>query len=173
MSHRTVNLRGTPFAVEGPELKPGDTAPNFRLQQNTPDGLKEITLDDFAGKTLLLSVVPSLDTSVCAQQTRTFNQRAAQLPENVAILTVSMDLPFAQARFCGAENIERLQTASDHITGDFGRAYGLLIAEGPLKRVLARAVFVIGPDRKIKYVEYVPEITQEPNYDAALAAAKA
>jgi thiol peroxidase len=170
MSHRTVSFKGNPVPLEGPELKPGDAAPNFRLQQNAADGLGDVTLDDFAGKTLLISVVPSIDTSVCAQQTRTFNQKAAQLPDNVAVLTVSMDLPFAQARFCGSEHIDRIKVLSDHRTGDFGRAYGLLIAEGPLQRILARAVFVVSPDRKVKYVEYVPEITQEPNYDAALAA---
>lgn len=167
---RTVTLKGNPVTLDGPELKPGDLAPNFRLQLNAAEDFREITLEDFAGKTLLISVVPSLDTSVCAVQTRTFNQKAAQLPENVAVLTVSMDLPFAQARFCGAEHIDKIKVASDHITAEFGQSYGVLIAEGPLKRILARSVFVIGPDRKIKYVEYVPEITSEPNYDAALAA---
>ena len=170
MSDRTVTLRGTPFQVEGPELKPGDKAPDFKLQQRTESGLQDISLRDFAGKTLLLSVVPSLDTSVCALQTKKFNERAAQLPENVAILTVSTDLPFAQGRFCGAEGIDRLMTASDHLDVSFGKAYGVLIADGPLARVLARSIFVVTPDGNLKYVEYVPEIASEPDYDAALAA---
>lgn len=170
MAERTVTMRGNAFPVEGPELKPGDKAPDFKLQQPSPSGLKDVTLADFAGKTLLLSVAPSLDTSVCALQTRTFNQRAAQLPDNVAVLTVTADLPFAQARFCGAEGIDKLQTASDHRDVSFGKNYGVLIAGGPLERVLARAVFVVGPDGRLTYTEYVPEISNEPNYDAALAA---
>jgi thiol peroxidase len=170
MSDRTVTLRGTPFPLEGPALKPGDKAPDFTLQQRTESGLQEISLKDFAGKTLLLSVVPSLDTPVCALQTKKFNERAAQLPENVAILTVSTDLPFAQARFCGAEGIDRLQTASDHRDVSFGKAYGVLVAGGPFARVLARSIFVVTPDSRLKYVEYVPEIASEPDYDAALAA---
>ena len=172
MSTRNVTMKGNPFAVDGPELKVGDKAPDFNLQANTPDGLKDLSLKDFAGKTLVLSVLPSLDTSVCATQTRTFNQKAAQLPDDVAILTVSTDLPFAQGRFCGAENIDKLQTASDHRDSSFGKAYGVLIAEGPLQRILARSIFVIGPDGVLKYVEYIPEIASEPNYDAALNAVK-
>ncbi len=170
MSDRTVTLRGNAFPVEGPELHPGDMAPDFMLQQQTPEGLRDVTLDNFAGKTVLLSVVPSLDTSVCALQTRKFNERAAQLPSDVAVLTVSADLPFAQGRFCGAEGIDKLQTASDHRDMSFGKAYGVLIGAGPLQRVLARAVFVVGPDRKVRYVQYVPEISSEPDYNAALAA---
>ncbi len=170
MAERSVTLRGNPFPVEGPQLKPGDKAPDFTLQQNTGSGLKDLSLSDFQGKTLILSVVPSLDTPVCALQTKKFNERAAQLPDNVAILTVSADLPFAQARFCGAEGIAKLQTASDHRDVSFGKAYGVLITDGPLKRVLARSIFVAGPDGTLKHVEYVPEIAHEPNYDAALAA---
>lgn len=173
MAGRTTTLRGAPFSLEGPELKPGDTAPDFELQENSASGLTNTHLDDFAGKTLLLSVVPSLDTPVCATQTRTFNQRAAGLPDNVAVLTVSADLPFAQARFCGAEGIDRLRAASDHRDVRFGRSYGVLIHEGPLARVLSRAIFIVGPDKKLRYVEYVPEVASEPNYDAALAAAGA
>src|SRR5690349_20268624 len=114
MSDRTTALRGNPVPLDGPELKPGDKAPDFKLQTRTSEGLKDLSLADFAGKTLLLSVVPSLDTPVCALQTKTFNEKASKLPENVAILTVSTDLPFAQARFCGAEGIDKLQAASDH-----------------------------------------------------------
>ena len=171
MSDRTTGLKGTPFKLEGPELKRGDKAPDFKLQQKTAAGLEDVKLSDFAGKTLLLSVVPSLDTPVCALQTKTFNERAAKLPANVAILTVSTDLPFAQGRFCGAEGIDRIQTASDHRDVSFGKAYGTLIVEGPFQRVLSRAVFVIGPDGVLKHVEYVPEVPDHPNYDAALSAA--
>jgi thiol peroxidase len=170
MANRTVAFKGNPIPVEGPELKAGDKAPDFKLQGGAAAGFPDITLASFAGKTVLLSVVPSLDTSVCALQTKKFNERASQLPENVAVVTVSMDLPFAQARFCGAENIDKLQAASDHRDASFGKAYGILIAEGPLTRILARSTFVIGPDGTLKHVEYVPEIASEPNYDAALAA---
>ncbi len=170
MADRTTSLRGTPFHLEGPELKPGQKAPDFKLQERTAEGLKDVTLADFAGKTLLLSVVPSLDTPVCALQTKKFNESAANLPDTVAVLTVSADLPFAQARFCGAEGIDKLRAASDHRDVNFGKAYGVLITEGPFARVLSRAVFVVNPDGTLKHVEYVPEIPEHPNYDAALAA---
>ena len=170
MANRTTGIKGAQFALEGPELTPGQKAPDFRLQQKTETGMQDVTLADYAGKTLLLSVLPSLDTPVCAIQTKTFNERAAQLPENVAVLTVSTDLPFAQGRFCGAEGINKIQSASDHREASFGKAYGVLIAEGPLQRVLSRAIFVVGPDGVLKYVEYVPEVPDHPNYDAALGA---
>lgn len=170
MANRATGLKGAQFALEGPELKPGDKAPDFRLQQNTAAGLEDVSLSNFAGKTLLISVVPSLDTPVCAIQTKTFNERASQLKDDVAILTVSTDLPFAQGRFCGAEGIDKIQSASDHRDVNFGKAYGVLIAEGPLERVLSRAIFVIRPDGVLKYVEYVPEVPDHPNYDAALNA---
>ena len=170
MPQRTTAARDKNFALEGPELKPGDKAPDFKLQQRTDAGLIDVTLADFAGKTLLLSVVPSLDTPVCALQTKRFNESAAKLPETDAVLTVSTDLPFAQARFCGAEGVDKLQCASDHRDVNFGKAYGVLIAEGPFERCLSRAIFVVGPDGIIKYVEYVPNIPDHPNYDAALAA---
>lgn len=170
MSDRTTTLKGTPFPLAGHQLAPGDAAPDFKLQERTETGLHDVTLGDFAGKTLLLSVVPSLDTPVCAIQTKKFNERAAALPTSVAVLTVSTDLPFAQARFCGAEGVDKLRTASDHRDVSFGRAYGTLIDGGPFARVLSRAVFVVGPDRKLKYVQYVPEVADEPDYDSALAA---
>jgi len=169
MSHG-VTMRGNPVSLAGEALKAGDKAPDFVLQQRTDAGLVDVTLADFAGKTLILSVLPSLDTPVCALQTKTFNERAAQLPENVAILTVSTDLPFAQARFCGAEGVDKLQSASDHRDVNFGKSYGVLIAEGPLSRILARAIFVVGPDGILKHVEYVGDIATEPDYNAALAA---
>lgn len=170
MAERTVTMRGTPLPVVGPELKVGDSAPDFRLHQRSPEGLKDVTLADFAGKTLILSVVPSLDTPVCEMQTLKFNEEITGLPSNVEVLTVSMDLPFAQARFCNEKSAHHVQTASDHRDASFGRAYGTLIE--PL-RLEARAVFVVGPDRTLKHVEYVPEVTEQPNYDAALAAARA
>jgi thioredoxin-dependent peroxiredoxin len=170
MANRTTNLKGNPVPLEGPELKVGDKAPDFTLQMRTEGGMKDITLADYAGKTLLLSVLPSLDTPVCAIQTKKFNERAAQLPDSVAILTVSTDLPFAQGRFCGAEGIDKLQTASDHRDVNFGKAYGTLITEGAFARVHSRAIFVVDPSGTLKHVEYVPEVAEEPNYDAALAA---
>lgn len=166
---RTVTLKGSPLPVEGPELKAGDPAPDFRLHQATPEGLKDVTLEDFAGKTLLLAAVASLDTSVCSDMTRRFNEEAQRLPDTVAVLTVSTDLPFAQGRFCADYNITRIQTASDHRDLSFGRAYGVLI---PSLRLLSRAVFVVRPDRTLAYAEYVPEIADLPNFDAALAAAR-
>jgi thiol peroxidase len=170
MSNRTTGLKGKQFPLEGPELKPGDRAPDFKLQKRTDGGFEDVTLATYAGKTLLLSVVPSLDTPVCAIQTKTFNERAAALPDNVAVVTVSTDLPFAQARFCGAEGIDKIETVSDHRDVSFGKAYGTLIAEGPFQRVLSRAIFVAGPDGVLKHVEYVPEVPDQPNYEAALAA---
>jgi len=169
MSGRTVKMRGNPLPVAGPELHAGDRAPDFKLHQRGPDGLRDVTLHDFSGKTLLLSVVPSLDTPVCEAQTKRFNEEAGRLSGNVAILTVSMDLPFAQARFCGANGVDRIQTASDHRDATFGRAYGTLIE--PL-RLEARALFVVGKDGHLKHVQYVPEVTEHPDYEAALAAAR-
>lgn len=170
MSERTTGMRGAQFPLVGPELHVGDKAPDFKLQKRTEAGLEDVTLADFAGKTLLISVLPSLDTPVCALQTKTFNEKAAQLPDSVAVLTVSMDLPFAQARFCGAEEVNKIGTASDHRDAGFGAAYGVLIGEGPLQRVLSRAIFVVNTDGTLKHVEYVPEVPDHPNYDAALAA---
>jgi thiol peroxidase len=169
MATRTVTMRGTPLPVAGPELRVGDRAPAFKLHQRGPDGLRDVTLADFAGRTLLLSVVPSLDTPVCEMQTKRFDDEAAALPADVAVLTVSMDLPFAQARFCGDKGVSRIQTASDHRDAAFGRSYGTLIE--PL-RLEARAVFVVGPDGTLRHVQYVPEVTTEPDYQAALAAVR-
>lgn len=166
---RTVTMKGTPLPVEGPELKPGDTAPDFCLHRATPEGLRDVTLADFAGKTLVFSVVASLDTSVCATMTKRIADEFLTLPDSVEVLTVSTDLPFAQARFCNDHAITRTKTASDHRDVSFGRAYGVLI---PPLRILARAVFVVSPDRRITHVEYVPELAQEPNYEALLDAVK-
>lgn len=168
MAERTVTMKGTPLPLEGPELKVGDKAPDFRLHQRTDAGLEDLTLGDFSGKTVIISVVPSLDTPVCELQTLRFNEEAANL-SGVEVLTVSMDLPFAQARFCSEKCADRVKTASDHRDASFGKAYGTLI---PALRLEARSIFVVGPDGNLKYVEYVPEVTEHPNYDAALAAAK-
>ncbi len=164
---RSTTLRGNPLPLEGPELKAGGKAPDATLSK---DLVNEVKLSDFRGKTRILSVVPSLDTPVCAAQTKRFNEEAVKLP-NAVFVTISCDLPMAQARFCGAEGIdkEKLIVLSDHRRTEFGKAYGTLVA--PL-RVLSRAVFVVGPDDTIKYAEYVPEIANHPNYDAVLAAAK-
>ncbi|NUQ69494.1 MAG: thiol peroxidase [Chthonomonadales bacterium] len=169
MNDRTVTMRGTPLHLRGIELRVGDRAPDIRLQQRSPEGLKDITWDDFDGKNVILSVVPSLDTPVCEKQTVRFNDEVISLPANVEVLTVSMDLPFAQARFCSEKGTHQVQTASDHRTAEFGEAYGVLIEE---LRLLARAIFVVDVNRQIRYVEYVPEVTDQPDYDRALAAAR-
>ena len=161
-----VSFLGNPLTAVGPELKAADKAPGFSVLSND---LKPVTLADSAGKVRLLSVVPSLDTPVCDMQTRRFNQEASTLGDNVVILTVSMDLPFAQKRWCGAAGIDRVQTLSDHRDESFGLAYGTLIKE---LRLLSRAIFVVDANDTIRYVEYVKEISSHPNYDAALAAAR-
>ncbi|MGC8784553.1 MAG: thiol peroxidase [Armatimonadota bacterium] len=161
-----VTFKGQPMTLVGPELKPGDKAPDFTIIDQS---LQPASLKDYAGKVVLLSVVPSLDTGICSAQTKRFNEESAKLPEDVAVLTISMDLPFAQARFCGAENIDRVKVLSDHRDASFAQAYGTLVKE---LRLECRAVFVIDRDGIIRYVEYVPEIASHPNYDAALEAVK-
>ena len=161
-----VTFKGNPLTVIGPEIKAGDKAPDFKLLAKD---LSTVTLKESQGKVRLISVVPPLDTPVCDQQTRRFNEEAAKLPANVEVLTVSCDLPFAQARFCGAANINRVKVLSDHKETAFGQAYGVLIKE---LRLLARSVFVVDASDKVRYVELVKEVTQHPNYDAALNAAK-
>ena len=161
-----VTFLGNPLTAEGPELKAGDKAPGFSVLSND---LKPVTLADTAGKIRLLSVVPSLDTPVCDMQTRRFNQEASSLGDHVVILTLSMDLPFAQKRWCGATGVDRVQTLSDYFEASFGLAYGTLIKE---LRLLSRAIFIVDASDTIRYVEYVKEISSHPNYDAALAAAR-
>lgn len=161
-----VTFKGNALTLVGPEIKAGDKAPNFQVIARD---LSPVTLDSSKGKVRLISVVPSLDTPVCDQQTRRFNEEAAKLPGNVEVLTVSVDLPFAQARFCGAANIDRVKTLSDHRELSFGQSYGVLIKE---LKLLARSVFVIDAEDRVQYVELVKEVTNHPNYDAALAAAK-
>ncbi len=159
-----TTMRGNPLTLIGPELKAGDKAPEFTLLNND---LKPVTLAETAGKVRILSTVPSLDTPVCDTETRRFNQEAAKLL-NVAILTVSMDLPFAQKRWCGAAGVDKVQTLSDHRDASFAQAYGTLIKE---LRLTSRAVFVVDKSGTLRHVEYVKEVASEPNYEAALAAA--
>jgi thioredoxin-dependent peroxiredoxin len=169
MPDRTTMMRGHQLPLSGPELHVGDPAPGFRLHQRGPDGLRDVTLADYAGKTLILSVVLSLDTPVCEIQTKRFNDEAAILPPNVEVLTVSMDLPFAQARFRQDKGVHQVSVASDHRDASLGEAYGVLIAS---LRLLSRAVFVVGSDGLLKHVQYVPEVTQEPDYEPAFIAAR-
>ncbi len=163
-----TKLKGNPVDLAGPELKVGDAAPDFSLQNNS---LEEVTLASITGKTCIIATVPSLDTPVCHEETKKFNEQAGDLP-NVEVLVVSMDLPFGQKRWCGAEGVENVKTLSAHRCTKFGEDYGTLISGGPLDRCLARAVFVVDPDGKLKHVEYVGEITEHPDYDTALNAAK-
>lgn len=163
-----VTLGGNPITVEGAFPKKGDTAPDFSL---TAKDLKDVGLKDFAGKRKVLNIVPSLDTPVCAKSTRVFNEKAGALPETV-VLVISADLPFAAGRFCTAEGINNVVTLSTLRGGDFKKQYGVDITSGPLKGVTARAVIVLDAGNKVLHSELVPEIKQEPNYDAALAALK-
>lgn len=165
----SVTFKGNPVTLQGTEVAVGETAPDFKVQKSSD--LSDYTLASSAGKTRILVAVPSLDTPVCDMETRRFNEEAAKLPE-VEIVTVSMDLPFAQKRWCGAAGVDKLITASDHRDASFGENYGVLISGGPLDRLHARAVFVIGADNTVKYAEYVKDITEHPNYEAALEAAK-
>lgn len=162
-----VTFKGNPLTLIGNEVKAGDKAPDFKALAKD---LSEVTLASTKGKTRLISVVPSLDTPVCELQTKRFNEEASKLPANVAVITVSMDLPFAQTRFCGAQHADKITCLSDHREASFGKAYGVLIKE---LRLLARSIFVIGPDDKIQYAEYVKEVTQHPDYDKALNVLKA
>lgn len=160
-----TTMRGNPLTLIGPELKPGDTAPDFNLVDNS---LKPVTLKDTGGHVRIISVVPSLDTPVCDAQTKRFNEEAAKLPD-VDIFTVSMDLPFAQKRWCGAFGVDKVKMLSDHREGSFGSAYGTLIKD---LRIESRAIFVLDQNNKIRHVEYVKEVADFPNYETALAAAK-
>jgi thiol peroxidase len=161
-----TTLRGNPMTLLGPELKAGDKAPDFDA---VTDSLKPVTLETTGHHVRIFSVVPSLDTPVCDAQTKRFNEEAAQLPD-VDIYTISMDLPFAQKRWCGNFGVDKVKMLSDHKSGSFGEHYGTLIKE---LRIESRAIFVVDPDNTLRYVEYVKEVADHPNYDAALAAAKA
>ncbi|WP_274307724.1 thiol peroxidase [Solibacillus daqui] len=161
-----VTFINKPVTLIGNEIKVGDQAPDFTVLAND---LSPVTLKDSEGKVRLFSVVPSLDTGVCDQQTRKFNEAAAELGDNVIIYTVSMDLPFAQRRWCGAAGIDKVVTVSDHRDASFGEAYGVHMKE---LRLLARSIFVVDENGKVAYVEYVSEGTTHPNYEAALEAVK-
>jgi thiol peroxidase len=162
-------FKGNPVTLGGPEIKPGQDAPDFVALDT---GLQPVRLSASKGKVVVLSAVPSLDTPVCDTETRKFNEEAAKLGGNVEIWTISMDLPFAQKRWCGAAGVTNVKTLSDFRERSFAQGYGVLVKDGPLAGLAARAVFVVGKDGKIKHAEYVKEITTEPSYDAALAAAR-
>ncbi|MBL0224250.1 MAG: thiol peroxidase [Geobacteraceae bacterium] len=162
-----ITFKGNPFTLLGPELRVGDKAPDFTVVDN---GLAAVSLADSAGRIRIISSVPSLDTPVCDTETRRFNQEAAGLPDNVVVLTISLDLPFAQKRWCGAAGIEKVTTLSDYRERSFGQNYGVLIKELLL---LTRAIFVVDAQDVIRYIQIVPEVTSEPDYAAVIAAAKA
>lgn len=162
---RAVNLKGKPMTLVGPEIKVGQKAPPFRLLAMD---MSEVELSQSRGKIRLLSVVFSLDTGVCDLQTQRFEAEASK-SKDVVIYAISMDLPFAQARYCGAHNISNLKTLSDHREASFGRAYGVLIEK---LRLLSRAIFIIDGNDIVRYVEYVPEVAQHPDYDRAIEGLK-
>ena len=161
-----ITFKGNPMTLVGNEVKVGQKAPDFKL---TANDLSEVTLKSSAGKVRVVSVVPSVDTPVCDLQTKRFNDEASKLGDKAAIITVSLDLPFAQKRWCGAASATKVQLLSDYKDHSFGVAYGTRIKELGL---LTRAVFVIDSNDQVQYVEYVKEVTEHPNYDAAIAAAK-
>jgi len=160
-----TTMRGNPLTLLGPELKPGDKAPDFDAVDN---GMQPVNLAKTGTAVRIFSVVPSLDTPVCDAQTKRFNEEAAKLP-GVEIYTVSMDLPFAQKRWCGAFGVDKIKMLSDHRSGSFGEHYGTLIKD---LRIESRAIFVLDRNNTIKHVEYVKEVAEHPNYEAALAAAR-
>lgn len=168
MEERTdvTKFQGNPVTLLGPELKVGDPAPNFQVVDTS---LTPVTLADFKGKTKIICTVPSLDTPVCDTEIRRFNQEAAQLAESIVVLTISLDLPFAQKNWCAAAGIERVITLSDYQDRSFGVAYGVLIKE---LKLLSRAIFIVDAEDKISYIQHVSEITQEPDYVAVLITAK-
>jgi thiol peroxidase len=164
---RSAKLKGNPITLVGPELAPGQSAPDFTLNKNL---LETSSLKDFAGKVKLISVVPSLDTGVCDAQTRRFNEEASKLGDSVVIITISADLPFAQARWCGAAGVDRVVLLSDYKDNIFGKTYGVFIKELHLDM---RSIFVVDTNDQITYVEVLGEMTEHPNYEAAVAAVKA
>jgi thiol peroxidase len=164
--HGAVTFKGNPLTLVGEEVKVGSPAPDFDLTYYK-DGMQHLTKADLLGKPTIISVVPSLDTPVCQVQTKTFNERLAALGDAINAVTVSLDLPFAMSRFCGAESITAMRTGSDYMDREFGKAWGLLIDE---LKILARAVFVLDKDGVVRYAQVVKEVAEEPDYDAALAA---
>ena len=168
MNERTgiITFKGNPFTLLGQEIKIGCKAPDFTVVDN---GLAPVTLASYSGKIKIISAVPSLDTPVCDTETRRFNQEAAVLPDNVAVLTISLDLPFAQKRWCGSAGIDKVTTLSDYQDRSFAAAYGILIKE---LKLLARAIFIIDASDTVRYIQIVPEVTNEPDYAAVIAAVK-
>jgi thioredoxin-dependent peroxiredoxin len=161
-----ITFKGNPMTLVGPELKVGAAAPDFSVVDNSLAG---VNLASYAGKIKIISAVPSLDTPVCDTETRRFNQEAAGLPAEVVLLTISLDLPFAQKRWCGAAGIDKVITLSDYRDRSFGLAYGVLIDE---LKLLSRSIFVLDAKNTIRYIQHVPEVTQEPDYAAVLAAVR-
>ena len=163
-----VTFKGNPMTLAGEAVKAGGPAPAFKLHY-FEGGLKTLTNDDLKGKPTILSVVPSLDTPVCQMQTKKFNEQLGTLGDKVNAVTVSLELPFAMNRFCGAESIKNLRNGSDYMDRSFGQNWGMLIEE---LKILARGTFVLDKDGNVVYAETVPEVAQEPNYDAAMTAVK-
>jgi thiol peroxidase len=168
MEERTgsITWKGNPLTLLGKELHPGEPAPDFEVLDNN---LQPVKLSDYRGKVCVISSIPSLDTPVCDMETRRFNDEAGKLSSDVVILTISMDLPFAQKRWCGAAGVDQVITLSDHRQADFGTAYGMLIKE---LRLLARAVFVVDQSGIIRHRQLVQEVAEEPDYDAVIQAVK-
>lgn len=162
-----VTMRGNPKTLIGPEVKVGQAAPRAEV---VGQDLSTVSLGDSGGQVQILLAIPSVDTPVCAIETKKFNDAAAQLPSNISVKVVSCDLPFAQKRWCASEGVERVQALSDHRNTDFGNKYGVLVKD---LRILCRAAFVVDANNKVVYSEYVPEIADEPRYDEILAAARA
>ena len=161
-----ITLKGNPFKTVGKLPKTGKKAPRFSLIKSD---LSKAKLKDFKGSKVILNIFPSLDTGTCAASVRKFNEEAGKL-ENTKVLCISRDLPFAQARFCGAEGLENVITLSDFASGKFGKAYGLTIKDGPLANLHSRAIVILNEEGVVTYTEQVPEIVDEPNYEAALKA---
>src|SRR6266540_4307866 len=168
MQERTgiITFKGNPMILLGPEIKVGDRAPEFRVVDNS---MSPVSLGDYKGKIKIISAVPSLDTPVCDMETRRFNQEAAGLPDEVAMLTISMDLPFAQKRWCAAAGIDKVKTLSDYQDRSFSQSYGVLIKE---LKLLSRSIFIVDDADIVRYVQHVKEVTTEPDYAAVLAAVK-
>lgn len=161
-----ITMKGNPLTLIGKQPKVGETAPDFEVLDND---LQPVRLSSFQGKVRVIASVPSLDTPVCDMETRRFNEEAGMLGSDVTILVISMDLPFAQKRWCGAAGVEKVTTLSDHLSASFGEAYGVLIKE---LRLLSRAIFVVDGDGVLQYVQFVEEVTDEPDYYAVLEALK-
>ncbi len=161
-----VTFKGNPMTLLGPEIKAGDKAPDFQVVDTS---LAPVSLSDFRGKVKIISAVPSLDTPVCDAETRRFNQEAAKLQGNVVVLTISLDLPFAQKRWCGAAGVDRVRVLSDYKDRSFATAYGVLIKELML---LSRSIFVVDGGDTVRYVQHVKEVAQEPDYAAVMEAVK-